>query len=93
MPHQYRPVRDQTDAEYQLVLIRRELIRELMGVKCHCGEPKQRGFTFCRICYLSLPQGFREELRKKLGEGYEQAYETACRALDRATGAAAGGSV
>jgi hypothetical protein len=80
------------DAEHLLVLFRRELIRELMGVKCRCGEPKQRGFTFCRICYLSLPQGFRNELQKKLGEGYEQAYETACRMLERATGTAAGGA-
>ena len=92
MPSQYKPLRDQTDAEYQLVLIRRELIRELMGLKCRCGKLKGRGMPLCGICYLSLSQGMRDDLYKRLGEGYEQAYESACRALDRATGTAAGGA-
>ena len=92
MPHhQYKPVPNQ-EAEQQLVLYRRELIRELMGTKCRCGEPKGRGMTLCRACYLSLSQEMRNELYKRIGEGYEDAYERACRVLDRVTGTAAGGA-
>ena len=81
------------DPQQQIELYRlRELIRELMGTKCRCGEPKGRGNPFCRPCYLSLTREVRNDLNKPIGEGYEAAYAHACRVLDRATGTAAGGA-
>jgi hypothetical protein len=74
------------------VIYRRTLIAELMGVVCRCGKPKARGNTFCRACYLSLPMDARTALYKKIGEGYEDAYQRACEMLDRSSGMAAGGA-
>jgi hypothetical protein len=69
----------------------RDLIRELSGTICRCGEPKTRGRTFCRACYFSLPSGQAKALyhleQLRVGEGYEEAYAAAVRMLDRSAGA------
>lgn len=71
------------EAELQLLQLRRVLIGELMGTTCRCGGPKNRAATFCRLCYYSLVPDLRSDLYKRIGEGYEDAYERACRVLDR----------
>ena len=79
------------EAEYQLMLFRRKLNQELLGEQCRCGSKKRRTSTFCKPCYLSLPEEVRSGLKKRLGEGYEDAYQMACRMLNRETTAGAAG--
>lgn len=59
-----------------------EIIRELAGVKCRCGEPKVPKQTFCRFCYGKLPRKLQRELYRMVGEGYEEAYAASCTVLD-----------
>lgn len=62
-----------------------ELVRELRGTTCRCGERKVRGETFCSACYFSLPKDIRIRLIKRFGDGYEQAYASACNVLDKSS--------
>ena len=61
--------------------VERILIQELRSETCRCGAEKERGHTFCRNCYYRLQPGLRKLLYRRLGEGYEQAYETAIQVL------------
>ena len=54
-----------------------ELVRELSGTKCRCGRPKQTNKTFCGQCYYKLPEKMRMALYRRLGHGYEEAYDDA----------------
>lgn len=65
---------------------RRDLLRYLTSEKCHCGREKRQGVSFCPLCVLSLPTTITSQLYKKLGHGYEEAHERACRALDERMG-------
>lgn len=56
---------------------RSELIQELAGKVCRCDRPKRPRMTFCRGCYFALPASMRQDLYKRFGEGYEDAYEAA----------------
>jgi len=57
-------------------------IRDLMSSKCPaCGGCKRPRHSFCRDCYSSLPSVLRAALYRRVGEGYEQAYLEAKRAL------------
>ena len=58
------------------------LIRELKGTECRCGSEKQPDKTFCTKCYWSLPKSMRSDLYKRVGRGYEQAYERAVKFLE-----------
>lgn len=53
------------------------LVRELEGRKCFCGARKAPMSTFCSSDYFALPKAMRDALYNRIGEGYEQAYETA----------------
>jgi hypothetical protein len=54
------------------------LVRELRGTVCRCGKPKSAGFSFCGVCYHSLPGDVQKRLYNRIdGSGYEQAYEEA----------------
>ena len=56
----------------------RRLAAELESRECpHCSGRKDRQCTFCRRCYYRLPTSLRSPLYKRIGEGYEQAYEAA----------------
>jgi hypothetical protein len=44
------------------------------------------------LTYTEERDELASEVYKKIGEGYEDAYQRACEMLDRATGAAAGGA-
>jgi hypothetical protein len=50
------------------------LLHELDGVQCRCASAKQKGQTFCRKCYYTLPAEMRATLYQRVGKGYEQAY-------------------
>ena len=77
------PPSDELDA-------RRALLRYLTSKTCHCGEQKRRGVSFCWACVDLLPASIICELYKKLGHGYEEAYERACRFLKSPNAKAAG---
>jgi hypothetical protein len=57
------------------------LVRELRSSNCRCGSEKESGHTFCRTCYYRLQPGLRKALYRRLGEGYQQAYEAASKVL------------
>jgi hypothetical protein len=57
------------------------LLTELRGSRCRCGVPKMPGRTFCRKCYYALSEAVRKALYKRMGNGYQEAYEVAVRAL------------
>ena len=80
--HQCRPTRED-EQRLTVLKYRRDLIKELMGPKCRCGKAKGHGDTFCRGCYYVLPESMRPTLYRRIGEGYEDAYERACTVLDR----------
>jgi hypothetical protein len=68
----------------------RGLIADLLGTTCRCGATKAHGHTFCGPCYYGLPLSLRRDLYKRIGEGYEEAYERACGVLQRQLSAASG---
>jgi hypothetical protein len=68
----------------------RKIILELSDGTCRCGQPKNRGNSFCRVCFYKLPQPMRQALYSRLRftgntpiltAGYGQAYEEAVRFL------------
>jgi hypothetical protein len=60
------------------------IVRELAGNRCRCGKFKVSGHSFCGSCFLSLPPLTRKSLYRKLGHGYEEAYEEASKYLEAA---------
>lgn len=59
-----------------------QLLKELDSKTCRCGRDKTRQQTFCKPCYWSLPAEMRTALYRRLGHGYEEAYEAAVGYLD-----------
>lgn len=53
------------------------LVQELLGSVCRCGSAKTPRQTFCGSCYRSLSYRLRRPLYKRIGEGYEAAYQEA----------------
>lgn len=53
------------------------LVRELSGISCRCGKKKIAKQTFCYACYTKLPAHMRLALYRRIGEGYEDAYQSA----------------
>ena len=58
-----------------------QLVRELSGTTCRCGRTKKANQTFCSKCYYALPEAMRLALCRRLGSGYEEAYDEAVREL------------
>ena len=56
-------------------------IRELRSNQCQCEAPKKPGNSFCYSCYTDLPLDMRSALYRKLGSGYEDAYDAAVKYL------------
>jgi hypothetical protein len=48
-----------------------------------CGRAKQPGKSFCYGCYKKLPPEKQKALYRKIGSGYEQAYDDAHTYLTR----------
>lgn len=55
---------------------------ELASKECICGNYKTSNFSFCPSCYYLLPDHLKSPLYRKMGDGYEEAYEEAVAALD-----------
>lgn len=61
----------------------RELLQELGGLVCRCGRRKGARKTFCPTCFARLPRDLQRPLYRRIGEGYEEAYEAAAAVVDR----------
>ena len=57
------------------------LVRELRGTACRCGNVKHSMQTFCAGCYYKLPGEMRRALYRRMGDGYEDAYSAAAKRL------------
>lgn len=55
----------------------------LASEECLCGRPKKPRNTFCYLCYKALPADMQKDLYLRLGEGYEQAVDEACKHLQQ----------
>jgi hypothetical protein len=58
-----------------------QILQDLDGETCLCGEKKERGNSFCRPHYYKLPTHKRRALYRRVGRGYEQAFEDAAKIL------------
>ena len=58
-----------------------ELISELNGQDCRCGNKKAHGHTFCGGCFHSLSKPQQIHLYRRMGQGYEAAYAEAVKTL------------
>ncbi len=58
-------------------------IRELRSEQCQCGRGKKSGKSFCYSCWKRLPEDLQRALYRRIGEGYEAAYERAVMHLDK----------
>jgi len=56
--------------------------KELQSEGCLCGRTKKPKHSFCHDCYYSLPTGMRRRLYRRLGFGYEAAFEEAAAWLE-----------
>jgi hypothetical protein len=57
--------------------------RELRSEECQCLRRKKSGHSLCWRCYSRLPAELRGRLYRRIGDGYEQAYEEAVTWLAR----------
>jgi hypothetical protein len=74
----------QTGHEGVQVITRAAAYRALMCVVCDvCDQPKTSGRSFCSRCSALLPKHMSSELNRRLGEGYEGAYEDAKRCIEQ----------
>jgi hypothetical protein len=58
------------------------LYDEFCSTRCRCGVvSKARQTSFCGACWLALPNELQSTLAANFGDGYEEAFEAACRFL------------
>lgn len=50
---------------------------------CRCDRRKKKGMSFCPPCYRRLPLEMRNALYRRLGKGYEEAYDDAVKYLEK----------
>lgn len=50
-------------------------ISVLKSQECQCGRNKKPKFALCYRCYKELPNDIQRNLYRKIGEGFEEAYE------------------
>lgn len=58
-----------------------DLIAELAGEVCRCGNRKKARQTFCGRCYYTLSKTQRSALYSPVGRGYAEAYGDALATL------------
>jgi hypothetical protein len=51
--------------------------KELLSNECACGKSKQPRRSFCWHDFKSLPRDLQKALYRRIGHGYEEAYEEA----------------
>ena len=61
-------------------------VTELESEECFCGRHKQSGKALCFKCFRDLPFDMRNALYRKMGNGYEAAYDAAVNYLDAVNG-------
>jgi len=54
-----------------------QLVAELVGRVCSCGNIKGSGKSFCYSCWKHIPRSIQSRLYKRIGDGYEEAYTAA----------------
>lgn len=59
-----------------------ESVDVLKSLKCRCGNDKPYSFALCRKCYSRLSPAIKKALYQKIGFGFEQSYDLACKTLD-----------
>lgn len=57
-------------------------MKALKSDECLCERYKHPGYAFCWRCYKSLPVEMQRALYKKIGNGFEAAYEEAVKFLE-----------
>lgn len=55
---------------------------DLNSSQCQCGKRKKPKKSLCPNCYFRLPPGMRDDLYKRLMDGYMEAYDAAVAFLD-----------
>ena len=72
-------IRECADAvvRHELKKQRSFYLKELQGNECVCGGFKKSGLSVCRECWAKLPPEMQQALYRRIGRGYEQAYEAA----------------
>jgi hypothetical protein len=69
-------------------LTKQQIFDALRSERCYCGGHKKVGMSHCAKCYYSLPGDIRRSLWKRMGAGYEEAYQKSVEILHaKATGA------
>jgi CDGSH-type Zn-finger protein len=58
-----------------------DLVHELSGLTCRCGHSKVAKQGFCHGCYVRLPDTLKSQLYRRIGHGYEEAYDRAVEIL------------
>ena len=53
-----------------------------LSITCRCGALKRTKQPFCNTCYDKLPRQYQVALYKRLGEGFEEAYQRAAYQLE-----------
>jgi len=75
--NQRSEVREQTTADKD----RAFYLEMLKSEQCLCERGKKPGKAFCYGCYKRLPYRMQEDLYKRVGQGFEEAYEAATKYL------------
>lgn len=61
-----------------------EMLESLRGVVCPGCLGRKGGMkSFCGSCYRKLPMKQRHDLYNRMGDGYEEAHDTAMKILGR----------
>ena len=78
----------ETETRGAEVISTRDCLLNLRSLTCACGAWKATRRSMCRAHYFALPEGMRDALRARCGEGYEEAYTRALQfhGIDRKAG-------
>jgi hypothetical protein len=60
-----------------------EIVQALKSTDCQCGREKKSRMSHCSRCYFRLAPEMRQQLYKKLGQGYEEAYRESLEILNQ----------
>lgn len=60
---------------------RKFYIEVLKSEECQCERWKRQKMAFCWHCYKQLPQDMQRALYRRIGDGFEEAYEDAVKWL------------
>ena len=60
-----------------------EYFYDLQGKECQCGKPKQPKKSFCPSCYKKLPLNLQSDIYKRIGEGYQEAFDASVEYLNK----------